>query len=222
MNSLISFILLDDHPAMIEGLKAILERDGKFTCAGTATDTSQAKDLIANTDYDLMITDIRFPDGTGFELAEYAKNLHAERPILFMSMYLSFDYIVKAFRSGASGFISKDAAASSLIIGAEQIHSGNQFLDSSSLSLVLGTITHSGDTAFIDPEEPFHELTSRERDIFDLLISRKSTKEIAQRLGISPKTVMNHRQNIFFKLKVDNELELKHYADRIGVIPKET
>lgn len=219
MNNPISFILLDDHPAMIEGLRAILERDGRFRCAGTATDTAQAEELIKRSDWEVMITDIRFPGGTGFELADFSRKLYPERPILFMSMYLSFDYIIKAFKSGASGFISKEAAASSLIAGAEAVHAGNQFLDPGALSLVLETITHSNETAFIDPKEPYHQLTGREREIFDMILGLKSTREIARLLGISPKTVMNHRQNILFKLKVENELELKQYADRLGVGP---
>lgn len=218
MTKKISFILLDDHPAMLEGLKAILEGDGRYNCVGTASDFTSAKSLIDRGDFELMVTDIRFPDGTGFELAEYSRRLYPERKILFMSMYVSFDYIVKAFRSGATGFISKDAAASALREGADALQSGAPYLDALSLSLVIDTITKSSDTSFIAAEEPYHSLTSREREIFHRIIRQKSLKEIASEFGISPKTVMNHRQNILFKLRMEDDLELKRYADNLGLL----
>ena len=216
------FIIMDDHPAMLEGLKTILERDGDFLCAGSSSSAAAARELIRSARYDLMVTDIRFPDGSGFDLALQSRQAHPAARILFMSMYITFDYILRSFQSGGSGFIGKDSAASTLREAARALLKGHQFLDPTALREVIETITRSSSDSFIAEDEPYHLLTGRERELFRCMAEGMKTKAVAQEFGISPKTVLNHRQNILYKLRIKGDTDLTIYAERLGLLsPRE-
>ena len=169
----------------------------------------------------LMIIDLSLPDMNGIQLT---RKLRAELPattIIIVTMHAKVDYIAEAFQAGATGYVIKESAAEGLLKGIETVLKGDYFLDSAVSSQVVETLMklQGKETKITDAR--YASLTAREQEILRVLAEGLSTKEIAEKLFISPKTVENHRANIMNKLDLHSTLELVRYAAKLGLIDME-
>ncbi|HET6319506.1 MAG: response regulator transcription factor [Betaproteobacteria bacterium] len=193
-------LIVDDHPLVREGLKARLGSVPGLEVVGEAGDAQEASAQVALTHPDLVLMDVGMKDVNGIELT---RRLIAEQPhllVLMLSMYDNPEYVNRAMHSGARGYVLKDAPASDIIDAIAAVTSGGSFLSPA----VSGRLFRA--------QTPRPVMSLRESEILACLAKGRSSKQIAQELDLSVRTVESHRQNIKRKLKLEGQAELIRYA----------
>ncbi|RJP85109.1 MAG: DNA-binding response regulator [Desulfobacteraceae bacterium] len=211
-------IIIDDHPLFREGLKSIIKQDARYEVAGEAGTGSQGLQKARELKPDVALVDVSLPDQSGIDLIPEILKYSPQTLVLIVSMHSKIDYIVKAFQTGAMGYIVKDSAAEMLLKGMDQILSGNYFMDTSVSHQVVKKLAGMPVREKAEADTGYDALTPREQEIVVLLAEGLSIKQAAGRLFISPKTVENHRANIMRKLGLQSTMELVRYAAKIGLI----
>lgn len=208
---MIRIVLADDHAIVREGLKQILATVPDFQVVGEAADGAQVMQRVRETEFDLLLLDLSMPGRSGMELIRLVK---AEKPkvrILVLSMHQEAQYAVRAIKSGASGYLTKESASAELEQALRRIASGGAYVTADvAQQLALGAMP--GHQA-----APHEALSQREFEVFRKLVSGASVTEIAQALHLSVKTVSTHKTHLMDKLGVHNPSELVRYAIRHGL-----
>jgi DNA-binding NarL/FixJ family response regulator len=208
---MIRILLADDHAIVREGLKQILAAVPDFQVVGEAADGSQVMQRVRETDFDLLLLDLSMPGRSGMELIRLVK---AEKPkvrILVLSMHQEAQYAVRAIKSGASGYLTKESASAELEQALRKIAGGGAYVTADvAQQLALGAMP--GHEA-----APHEALSPREFEVFRQLVAGGSVTEIAQALHLSVKTVSTHKTHLMDKLGVHNPAELVRYAIRHGL-----
>ena len=213
-----TILIIDDHPLLREGLKAIIGRDDRFEVIGEAGNGREGLQMARELKPDLVMVDMSLPDQSGIQLTRELKNASLETRIMIITMHSKVDYIVKAFQAGATGYVVKESASERLLQGMDVVLKGEYFMDSSVSHKVVEKLMQLPGKEIKITDAKYETLTSREQEIMVLLAEGLSSKKIAEKLFISPKTVENHRSNIFCKLNLHNTIELIRYAARLGII----
>jgi DNA-binding NarL/FixJ family response regulator len=214
-------LIIDDHPLFREGIKTIIEREGRFEVIGEAGTGREGLEKACLTKPDVMLIDISLPDENGMELTRKIRHQLPRTKIMILSMHSKIDYIVEAFQAGATGYVVKESAADRLAQGLDAVAAGEFFLDSSISHEVIAKLMQSPAKEAKVSDSGYGKLTSREQEIMRLLAEGASKADIADRLCISIKTVENHRTNIMHKLNIHSAMELVRYAARLGLIDVE-
>lgn len=196
----IRVLLVDDHPLITERLDTRLRSESDIEVVACAASKEAAQLIMAERALDLVICDVRLPDGTGFELLDEATSLPTPPRFLMLSSFDTPQYIDAAQRLGAAGFLLKTAPTEEIIAAVRRIHAGGSAYD---LALV-----RSGAQA------PWKPLTPRERDVLGALMRGRSNDEIAADLDISRKTVEAHLSRLFARAGVMSRTELALRAER--------
>lgn len=216
-----TILIIDDHPLFREGLKAIIGREPRYRTVGEADTARAGIHLAVELKPDVIIVDVSLPDKNGIELTrDLAKLLPASR-VLIISMHSKITYIATAFQAGARGYLVKESASDGLLKGLAAVARGELFLDSSLSSQVVENLLQISVQSPAPAASPNPRLTPREQEVMRLLAEGFTTREIAQRLFISPKTVENHRANIMKKLDLRTTIDLVRQAARLGLIDVE-
>lgn len=215
-------MIVDDHPLFREGLKAIINRDKNHTVIAEAGNGKDGIRLAKEHQPDIMLVDVSMPGKNGIQMIRELKEALPKTGFIIISMHSEPDYIVEAFRAGATGYMIKESAASSLIKGLETVAKGEMFLDISLSQEVVFKLLQAKESHARGNHDPYSTLTAREQEILRMLAEGMTTKEVAQKLYISPKTVENHRTNLMKKLGLQNSVELIRYAARLGLIDLDT
>lgn len=216
-----TILIVDDHPLIREGLKSIMKAAAGYEVIGQAGNADEALRLVNSCKPDLVLLDLGLPDKSGLELSREIRTVSPSTRIMIVSMHSKVDYIVKAFQSGATGYMTKESASERLLQGIELVLSGEYFMDSAVSQSVVKKLMHTPEKEIKITDASYETLTQREQEIMVLLAEGYSAKEAAAKLCISPKTVENHRTNIMNKLGLHSSLELVRYAARLGLIDVE-
>ncbi len=212
----IRILLADDHTVMRRGLRLLLESQSEFSVVAEASDGRQAVQQAEATQPDVAVLDIAMPNLSGIEAAQ---RIAAELPsiaIVILSMHSDEGYVLRALKVGAKGYLLKDSSDGDLIQAIKAVHQGKTFFSSEISKMLVEDYVREIRTR--GAEDSYDLLTSREREILQLLAERKSNKDIAQALNLSPYTVETHRRNLQEKLNLHSLAELILYAVRKRII----
>jgi DNA-binding NarL/FixJ family response regulator len=212
----IRILLADDHTVMRRGLRLLLESQPEFSVVAEAADGRQAVEQATATQPDVAVVDIAMPNLSGIEAAQRMISALPHLAILILSMHSDEGYVLRALKAGAKGYLLKDSAEGDLIEAIKVVHQGRTFFSPEITRMLVADYVQEIRTRGTD--DSYDLLTSREREILQLLAESKSNKEIAQSLSLSPYTVETHRRNLQEKLNLHSFAELILYAVRKGVI----
>jgi two-component system response regulator NreC len=212
----IRILVADDHTVMRRGLRLLLESQADFSVVAEAADGRQAIDQAEATQPDVAVVDIAMPNLNGIEAAQRITGAVPHVAIVILSMHSDEGYVLRALKAGAKGYLLKDSAEGDLIDAIKIVYQGRTFFSSEITRMLVADYVREIRTR--GAEESYDLLTSREREILQRLAERKSTKEIASALNLSPYTVETHRRNLQEKLNLHSLAELILYAIRKGII----
>lgn len=216
MSEPIHILLADDHSVMRTGLRLVLERQADFQVVGEASDGREAIALAQQHRPEVVVMDVTMPNLNGIEAARQISTAQPETNIVMLSMHSDEAYVLRALKAGARGYLLKESAESDLIAAIRAVHSGKAFFSPAvSRMLVEDYIRQLQDREI---EDSYELLTTREREILQLIAEGRSNKEIAGILNLSLYTVETHRGNMMEKLNLHTVPELILYAVRKGVI----
>ncbi len=218
MGSKKTIVVVDDHPLFREGLKSLIGRNPSLEIVGEAGTAGEGLRLVKELKPDLAVVDISLPDRNGIEVTRELRTSHPNVRIVIMSMHSKIDYITEAFKAGATGYIVKESATDRILQGIEAASRGEYFLDSTLSRNVVEKLLVTPDKESKITDKRYNTLSAREQEIMRLLAEGLTTKEVAARLCISPKTVENHRFSIMAKLDIHSSIELVRYAAKLGLI----
>ncbi|MCU0599850.1 MAG: response regulator transcription factor [Desulfobacterales bacterium] len=218
MNQKKRIVIIDDHPLFREGLKSIIAKETRYEVVGEAGTGRQGLQKTKELKPDLALVDVSLPDQSGIELIREILESSPQTLVLIVSMHSKIDYIVKAFQTGAMGYIVKESAADMLLKGMDQVIQGNYFMDTSVSHQVVKKLVGMPARETAADDVGYDTLTPREQEVVILLAEGLTIKQIADRLYISPKTAENHRSNIMHKLGLHSTIEVVRYAAKLGLI----
>lgn len=205
----IRVVLADDHALVRQGLKALLEREG-FQVVGEASDGRELLRLVANVRPEIAILDISMPILNGIDAARELQKSSPTKTIL-LTRHDEDQYVTEALRAGVKGYVLKNQAATDLVHAIREVCRGGVYLSPSISGTIVGAFLSKTDL----PADP---LTSRERQVLQLVGEGKSTKEVATLLGVSIKTAESHRTRLMQKLDIHETASLVRYAIRRGLV----
>jgi DNA-binding NarL/FixJ family response regulator len=207
-------LVADDHPIVRSGLKKVLDAQADMEVVAEAEDGAEAVRLGLAEDLHLAILDVSMPKATGIQAAEELRKRKPDLKLLMLSMYDSEQFLFEALKAGASGYVLKSDADQDIIEAIRRTMRGQSFLYPSAGSTLVKDFVERGRPG----SEQFDVLTPRELQVLKLIAEAYTSKQIAQELFISVKTVERHRQNILDKLGMSDRVELTRYAIRRGLI----
>jgi DNA-binding NarL/FixJ family response regulator len=210
MNKKTKILIADDHPLMRDGLEGVLKSELNFEISAKAKDGEQAYNLLKEQDFDIVTLDIEMPKISGLEIARKIKEENIDTKIVFLTMYKDEDMFNEAMDSGAFGYVLKENAVEDIIDCIKSVAKGEYYI-SPGISRYL--VKRQNELKkFGQENHSINSLTKTERLILRLVSQEKTTKEIAERLFISAKTVENHRANISKKLNLHGSHSLIKFA----------
>jgi DNA-binding NarL/FixJ family response regulator len=214
----IKVLLVDDHAILREGVHALLAREPDLMVVGEAGDGGEALDQIPRLQPDVVIMDIVMPGMGGLEATRLIRERHPDVRVLILSMYDDHEYVVQIIQAGASGYVLKRVVTEDLVRAIHAVHAGESFLYPPIAAKLIGDylrVTKGEQAGGVTGGE---SLTAREREVLRLIAEGDSNQVIADRLGLSRKTVDSHRANAMRKLDLHDVTEVVKYAIRTGLI----
>lgn len=204
-------LIADDHGIVRSGLRMLLERQPDVEVVAEAADGVEARDLAISMRPDLAILDVKMPRLTGLEATREIREQAPEVAVLILSMHDEERYLFEALKAGASGYVLKRAADQDLIEAIRAVERGEPFLTPEAQRALIRDVLDEG------PGRD-ERLTPREEEVVKLVAEAHTSREIAELLGLSEKTVENHRGNAMKKLGMRDRVEMVRYAIRRGLI----
>ena len=213
---MIRIVIADDHTIMRSGLRAVLERYVDMKVVGEAADGRAAIQSVDELRPNVIVLDIAMPNLNGIEAARQISGKHSDVAIVVLSMHSDEGYVLRALKAGARGYLLKDSAEGELITAIRAVSEGKAFFSPAISRMLVDDYMRQLQQRGV--EDSYELLTTREREILQLLAEGKSNKDIARLLDLSLYTVETHRSNIMQKLNLHGIPELMLYAIRKGVI----
>ena len=204
-------VIADDHGVVRGGLRLLLDRQADMKVVGEAADGAEAVTQTLAHRPDIAILDVAMPRLTGLQATREIKTLAPDVDVLILSMHDDERYLFEALKAGASGYVLKAQADTDLLAAIRAVERGEPFLSPEAQRTLIKDVLERGSSG----EE---ELTPREEEVVKLVAEANTTKQIAELLHLSEKTVENHRANAMRKLGMRDRVELVRYAIRRGLI----
>lgn len=212
----INVLIVDDHAIVREGLYKLLSAQPDIRVVGEAESGMAALKIAISKQPDVMLLDIAMPGLNGLETIKLLKDKLPEAQIVILSMHAKESYVQQALEAGALGYVLKASSSSDILDAIHAAHRQEYFLSSKIRADVIESYLAS--RRHKPTVRGYDLLSEREQQVFRLVVEGKTTKEIADILCISPKTIEKHRSSISAKLGVHGRLELLRYAIKIGVV----
>ncbi len=209
-------LLADDHHIVRQGLRALLESEPHFRLVGEAGDGIEAVRLAGRLRPDVLITDVMMPGLNGLEVTRQVTKSVPKTRVVILSMYTDDAYVFEALKNGASGYVLKDSQASDLIKAVREVAAGRRYLSPPLSERALELYMKKVESV---PVDPYEMLTTREREVLQMVAEGRTSAEIAGRLFISPRTAEGHRANLMRKLGLQNHTGLVRFALKRGILP---
>jgi two-component system, NarL family, response regulator NreC len=210
--------IVDDHDLVRAGIRALLEQDPAFEVVGETGDGQEAIRLARRLHPDVLLMDVHLPGGIGG--LEATETIAADCPdvkVIILTQYENREYIRRAIRIGARGYLLKGSVAAQLKDAIKTVYAGQRYLHPAVAEELVDLVT----TGKSLEEDDYDRLTLREKQVFKLLAEGKTSRDISKYLTISLKTAMTHRTNVMAKLSMHSRAELIRYAIRKAIIPVE-
>jgi len=214
-------LLAEDHTIVRKGLRSLLDKETGIKVVEEAEDGREAILKAEELHPDVVVMDIAMPGLNGLEATRQIKKRFPDIKIIILTMHANEEYILQSLKAGASGYLVKKAVPVELISAINAVHKGNSFLSPSISRTVIDEYVRRS-KEISEGEEGFEQLTVREREVLQLIAEGRKTREIAELLYISIKTVETHRAHIMNKLDIHSTAELTRYAIRKGIISSDT
>ncbi len=208
----IKVFLVDDHPAVREGVRSYLTAQGSVSVVGEAADAKEALRKVKKLAPEVIILDVNLPSLDGGELARRLRLTVPAAKIIGFSVHASQEYVVRMARCGAHGYVMKDAPTAKLVEAIQQVHKGGLYFPPEMSDAIL-----SPESKPSSEEEGKVVLTTREREVLTLLAEGLANKEVARKLGISVRTAETHREHVSHKLNIMTIAGLTKYAIQHGL-----
>jgi DNA-binding NarL/FixJ family response regulator len=203
---MIQVLIADDHVLVREGLRHILSSAGNIEIAGEASDAASTLSLVRSTPARVLALDLSMPGRSGIDLIQ---QIHTEVPalrILVLTMHAEQQYAVRAFKAGASGYVTKESAGNELVAAVIKVAAGGVYVSLTMAERFALSLNEPVDT------EPHQRLSDREYDVFRRIVAGQTITEIAQSLLVSSKTVSTYKTRILEKMQAPHEAALVRYA----------
>ncbi|MGD8498538.1 MAG: response regulator transcription factor [Chromatiales bacterium] len=210
----LTILLCDDHTLFREGLTSLLQKQPGWQVVAETADGNEAVRLAGELKPDLAIIDVAMPQVNGIDTAAAIRDVAPKTRILALSMYSDPHYQRRMLAAGAAGYVLKNEAGADLVKAIMTVLRGETFV---SPALQASQLSESGPAV----DRPRAKLTSREREVLSLLAQGQRTREIAELLGISARTVETYRSRLMMKLGIDNLAGLIKFAIRAGIVSAE-
>jgi len=212
----IKVFLVDDHQVLLDGMVKLIEDHPYMNIIGAAKDGREALKQIQALQPDIVLMDISMPNLNGLEATRLISEASPKTKIVILSMHENEEFLRRALKAGAVGYLLKDATADELFTAIEEAHQGNSYLSPSLSRKLIADYLGTNERGQAETIE--HPLTGREREVLQLLSEGHSNQGIAKFLHLSPKTVATHRKKIMKKLHFHRITDLVRYAIRNGII----
>jgi two-component system invasion response regulator UvrY len=209
---MIRLFIADDHNMFREMLKDSLSHEPDIVIKGEANNGEEALRKLFESDYDVVILDIAMPRLNGLEVLSNLIEAKPESKVLILSMYSEEQYAIRAFESGASGYITKNEATKELVSAIHKIARGEKYIKSEAATKLVFQMTHSED------KDSLKKLSKREYEIMLLIASGKSVKQIAQKLKLSVSTVSTLKKRVLIKMDMKDASEITEYVIKEGLL----
>jgi len=212
----IKILVVDDHAIMRDGIRALLSVHDDIEIVGEASEGKEAVEKARELVPDVAVMDIAMHGMDGLEATRRITKKNPRIKVLVLTQHDNKEYVLSAIKSGAAGYVPKRALGSELVLAIRAVHHGDSYLYPSAAAAVIEGYRYQTE------EEPYDALTAREREILKLIAEGHTSREIADMLFISLKTVLGHRAKIMEKLDLHNRTELVKYAIRKGLVSMNT
>lgn len=210
MKDNVKILIADDHPLMLQGLKMVLNEEEWCSDCDQAKDGEEAYKKIISNNYDVAVLDVEMPKMSGLEIARKISDEKNETKVIFLTMYKDEDLFDEAMDSGAQGFVLKENAVDDIINCISEVLEGKYYISPLISGYLVKHLNKKNNLEKLVPS--ISDLTVSERRILKLISQNKTSKEIAEILSISSKTVENHRNNISKKLNLQGSHSLLKFA----------
>jgi DNA-binding NarL/FixJ family response regulator len=207
----IRVLIVDDHVVMAEGLRHLLEAQPDLVVVGCVTDGREALRRVVELRPDVVMMDIAMPELNGIEATRLIGQRAPETQVVILSMHSNQEYVLRALQAGARGYVLKKNAADEVLTAIRAVHAGRRFLSQQIAEGVIDDYLRNGTGS------PLDALSSRERQVMQLLVESKATAVIAESLSLSPKTVETYRSRIMQKLCIEDMPSLVKFAIQHGL-----
>jgi DNA-binding NarL/FixJ family response regulator len=206
----IRLLLADDHPLIREGFKSLLGKNPEFDIVGDMDNGQEVINSVDTTKPDVILTDINMPVMNGLQLIEQLSRTHPHIKFIVLTMHEEREYVTKALKAGADGYLLKTSERPELENAIKTVFDGNKYFSPQITTILAESVAH-------EPKD-LPVLTPREKEVLELVARGHSTKQIADKLDISIRTVESHRINMLKKVGVANSAELIRRAIELGLL----
>src|SRR5690606_11034903 len=200
MDNVISVIIIDDHPLVLNGFEFILNRNANILLKKTFTRTKDAVDFLETEQIDVVLMDINMPDMNGIDATEIIRKSYPKTQVIAISNLNEGSIASRMLQAGATGYLLKNVSAEELIDAIQSAYQGEQVLSKEMIPVLT------------NPEDTVPKITEREREVLALMAQGHTTPKIGEIMFISPLTVESHRRNLLQKFRVSNSVSLIHKA----------
>ena len=201
-------LIADDHALVRDGLHHILRRATGLEVVGEAADAAGVLELVAREYADVILLDLSMPGGNGLDLIREIKTLRPPLKVLVLTMHAERQYAVRAFKAGASGYLTKESAAAELVNAVNRVAAGNVYLSLAMAENLAQALTRPAQAEGMRQDT----LSDRELDVYRRIVAGQTITEIATALVVSPKTVSTYKARLLEKMQMGNDAALIRYA----------